>query len=166
MAKNCIYAHLKFHRVPTYPAGNLNQRENPSLNAPGCKAWNMLSNSSHNRPVQGWVLPSPKHLQAWGSPNLSGNPFSYFTTLTATVFSSHLIWIYQVPTCAYCLSSFCSSLGRAGLCLPTVKCNWKKKKKKDLYLQLQKPQIVHIKVDQRGMIQTHKTTYHCKTVFL
>lgn len=53
--------------------------------------------------------------------------------------------------------------------LPThSKMQVEKKKKKDLHLQLQEPQIEHIKVNQskRGMIQTHKTSYNCKTVFL
>lgn len=41
----------KFHRLSTYPASNLNHRENPSLKTSGYKAvkkQNMLFNSSHN----------------------------------------------------------------------------------------------------------------------
>lgn len=51
MANDYIYLHLKFHRLSTYPAGNLNHRENPSLKTSGYKAVkkrNMLFNSSHN----------------------------------------------------------------------------------------------------------------------
>lgn len=81
MANAYIFPHLKFHRFPTYPAGNLSQRENPSLKTSGYKAARneicfsipattpahrlahpVLCASAH-RSVQSWVLPSPKHLQ-------------------------------------------------------------------------------------------------------
>lgn len=178
MANNCIYPYLKFHRVPTYPAGNLNQRENPSLKTPGYKvvrneicssipatppahrfAHPVLCVPAH-RAVQGWVLPSPEYFQVWGPPNLSGNLFYYFTTLIATIFSLQLIWIYQVPACACCLSFFCSPLGRAGLCLTTVKCNGAKKHEAYLHLQPQEPQILHIKVDQSKRGIQYKLTKH------
>lgn len=145
MPNDCIYPLLKVHRLPTNSAGNLSQRENPSFKISGCKAVrNKISSSisattpahrfAHpvlcalaHRPAQGWVLASPKHLQVWRSHKLSGKLFYYSTTLIATGLSLHLIWIYQVPACTCCLSSFLSPLGRAGLCQPTRKCKCDKK---------------------------------------
>lgn len=176
MANDYIYLHLKFHRLSSYPVGNVNHRENPSLKTSGYKAVKNKIRSSipattpahrcahpvlcapAHRTVQGWVLPSLKHLQGWRSHNLSGNLFHYFTTLMATVFSLHLIWIHQVPACACCLTSFCSFLGRAGLCLLPVKCNCEKKYGTYLHLQLQEQQILHIKVYQNKRGIWYKVT--------
>lgn len=185
MANDDIYPHLECHRLSPYLAGNLNHRDNPSLKTPGYQAVRneicssipattpahrsahlVLSAPAH-RPVQDWLLPSPKHLQGWRSPSLSENLFHYFITLMATVFSLHLIWIYQVPACGCCLSSFCSSLGRAGLCLPTVKCNCEKKNmgltptsncrnNKHCTFKL-------IRIREACDTSSRITSYHCKT---